>query len=255
MDQLDDVADLHAKPFLEHLDDLRQTLVRCAMVFGAAFLISLPFTPWFLGMLKRPLHALVDDPDTFLPSMEVVGAFAVTMRVALWCGLIISAPFLIFFIGHFVAPGLTEKERRIVGRCMGFAVVLFIAGVLLGYFITLPVALEMMFRWHTWLGIRPLWTINSYVAFSSQLLIAFGLAFEMPVVVLILGRFGIVSSTMLRDKRRHIIIGLLVLAMLLTPPDVVTQLIMAIPLILLCELCIWLLWMSERRDADGETDN
>lgn len=251
MDPLVDVADPHAKPFLDHLEDLRQAVARCLIAFGAAFLVSLPLAPRFLGLLKRPLKTLVDDPDTFLPSMEVVGAFAVTMRLALWSGLIISAPFLIFFAGHFIAPGLTPKEKRIVGRCMGFAVVLFILGVLLGYTITLPVALEMMFRWHTWLGIRPLWTINSYVAFASQLLIAFGLAFEMPVIILVLGRFGILRSTQLRAKRKHVIVGLLILAMLLTPPDVITQLIMAVPLVLLYELCIWLLWLSERRDENA----
>jgi sec-independent protein translocase protein TatC len=239
--------DLSAKPFLEHLEELRQTLIRCALAFGICFLVALPLSPFFLSVLKKPLMELPQTLGEGLPSMQVAGAFAVTMRLGFWFGLILSAPLLVFFAGHFVAPGLTVREKQVVLRSMGFAVVLFLLGVTLGYTITLPVAVRMMWKWHEWLGIRPLWTINSYVAFSSQLLIGFGLAFELPVVVLVLGRLNLLNAARLREKRRYVVVGLLVLAMILTPPDVFTQMIMAVPLILLYELCIWLLWMSERR--------
>ena len=103
-----------------------------------------------------------------------------------------------------------------------------------------------------WMGIEAEWTVTSYVAFAIQLMIGFGLAFELPVVVVILGRMGIVSAAQLREKRRHVLVFLLILAMVLTPPDVVTQLLMAVPLAILYEVCILLVWASEKKAGLGD---
>ncbi len=243
----DAVQDGYVKPFLDHLEDLRATLIRIIMALGLGMLICLPFTPHILTLLKTPLNAVVSNPDRFLRSLEVAGAFTVTLRIAFWSGLLLSVPFILLFIGMFTFPGLRKREKEVITKSIGFALVLFIMGVLVGYKISLPVALGMMFRLHGWLGIRAEWTVTSYVAFASQLLIGFGLAFELPVVVLILGRLGLLNARQLREKRRHVIVLLLILAMILTPPDVFTQLIMALPLILLYEFCIWLVWFWERK--------
>ncbi|MBN1269509.1 MAG: twin-arginine translocase subunit TatC [Kiritimatiellae bacterium] len=244
--------DAEVKPFLEHLEDLRRMLIRCIIALALAMLVCIPFTPGILDLLKAPLGAAVSDPDRFLRSLEVVGAFSITMRIAFWSGLLLSAPLLLLFIGAFVFPGLKQREKEVVLKASGFAIGLFVLGVLIGYFLTLPVALRLMFRWHEWLGVRAEWVVTSYVAFATQLLIGFGLAFELPVVVLVLGRLGIVNSDQLRAKRRHVIVLALVIGMLLTPPDVPSQLIMAIPLVLLYEICIWIVWAGERRDRRGE---
>jgi sec-independent protein translocase protein TatC len=122
--------------------------------------------------------------------------------------------------------------------------------VSLCYFITLKVALQMMFRINAWMGLSTEFVeLGNYVAFVLKLLIAFGLAFEMPVVLLALGGAGLVTSKQLREKRRHVIVGLLVLAMILTPPDPVTQMMMAVPLVCLYELCIWLIFAKEKRST------
>lgn len=243
------------KPFLEHLEDLRVTLIRCLISLGIAVLVTVPFAPSILRLLQRPLRAVTEHPEDFLRSLEVAGAFSLTVRLCFWSGLLIAIPFLLFFIGQFVFPGLTKLERHVIFRGLFVAVGLFAFGVALGYTITLPVALGVMYRWHHWLGIRPEWVVTDYVVFVIHLLIAFGLAFEMPVVIFILGKIGIVSAEQLKAKRRHAIVGLLVLAMVLTPPDVVTQLIMAVPLILLYEICIYILVATERRrDAEERGD-
>lgn len=235
------------KPFLEHLEELRRSLIHALMILAAGVLIAIPLVPFILTLLKAPLAAVVPEPSRFLRSLEVAGAFTVTLRIAFWSGLLISAPILIFVAGSFVFPGLREREREVILKSSGFAVALFALGVFIAYRITLPVALGLMFRMHGWLGVQAEWTVTSYVAFATQMLIAFGLAFELPVVVLILGRLGILNSTQLRGKRRHVILLLLVLAMILTPPDIFTQIIMALPLVLLYEFCIWLLWYWERK--------
>jgi sec-independent protein translocase protein TatC len=246
--------DSEPKPFLEHLEDLRTMLIRCAIALSIGTGIALPFAPQIFALLKAPLDQSVDRPDLFLQSLEITGAFSVSMRIALWGGLLISAPFLVFFIGQFVFPGLTEKERLVIRKAGGFSVVLFVVGVLLAYKGTLPVALNMMFGLHDWLGIQPMPQVTSYVGFTVHLLLAFGVAFQMPVVLVILGKLGIVTAAQLRERRRYVVVILLVVAMFLTPPDVFTQLVMALPLILLYEVCIHVVALSERRDARRQRD-
>ena len=236
-----------AMPFLDHLEELRGTLIRSLAVLALGIAVALPLTPQVLELLKMPLGDLVPDADTFLFSMNPTGAFTSMLRMGFWVGILFSAPFLVFFIGRFIFPGLTGKERKAVITASGFSVILFVGGVLLGYIVTLPVAVGVMHRIHEWYGIEPKWTVNSYVVFTIHLLVGFGLAFQMPVVVMALGHLGLVESAQLRKKRSHVFVGLLVLAMFLTPPDPFTQLIMALPLYLLFEMCIWLLWARERR--------
>lgn len=234
------------KPFLAHLEDLRLVLLRCAVVLAAGTGLAIAYTPRILAILKAPLGRVVENPDTFLRSMEVVGAFTATMRIGLWSGLVLSAPFLVIIIGAYLLPAMTPSERRAVGGVGAFGVVLFLFGVWMGYRFTLPFALQTLFAMHGWLGIQAEWTITSYVTFATQLLVAFGLAFELPVVLLILGRLRIISSRWLRTYRRHAIIVILILGAVLTPPDVFSQLLMSVPLVLLYELCIWIVWSWER---------
>jgi sec-independent protein translocase protein TatC len=240
------------KPFLAHLEDLRQTLIRCLVALAVGMGVAVPLMPRAMTWLKAPLRAVTDHPDQFLRSLDVSGAFSVSLNMALWTGLLFSAPFLLLFLGAFVFPGLTQQEQKVVLHAGGFAVALFALGVWFGYQFTLPAALTMMFGMHTWLGIRPEWTVTSYVTFALQLLIGFGLVFELPAILLVLGKLGIVRSLQLRSLRRHAIVVILIVAAALTPPDVFSQLLMAVPLIGLYELCIWLVWLDERKKEKGD---
>jgi sec-independent protein translocase protein TatC len=235
------------KPFLAHLEDLRQAIIRCVVALVIGMSLAVPLMPRTMMWLKAPLRAVTENPDQFLRSLEVSGAFSVSMTMALWTGLLFSSPFLLLFIGAFIFPGLTQREKRAVINASGFAVVFFACGVLFGYLFTLPAALKIMFGMHTWLGIRAEWTVTSYVTFALQLLIGFGLVFELATILLALGKLGIVSSLQLRSMRRHAIVIILIVAAALTPPDVFSQLLMALPLVGLYEICIWLVWMDERR--------
>ena len=235
------------KPFLEHLEDLRGVLIRSAIAITVGMIVSFPLAPQILDILKRPLYLVTDDPDHMLQSMEVSGAFISAMRIAFWSGLLVSMPLLVFFVGSFVIPALKPSEKKLAARAGAVGVLLFIAGVMLGYVYTLPFALSAMFVVNEWLGVVPLWTVGSYVTFSAQLLIAFGLSFEIPMVLLILGRLGIVSGEWLRAHRRHAVVAALVIACVLTPPDVISQIIMTIPLVLMYEGCIWLVLAWDRK--------
>ncbi len=178
---------------------------------------------------------------------EPAAAIKMWLTVSFFGGLLLSLPALVFIIGSFIMPGVRNIERKVISRIAIFSGGLFFAGIAMGYKITLPLALGLMLKIGGSLGGESIWFYNKYIAFALQLLLGFGIAFQLPVVILIMGKMGLVNSTQLREKRRHMIVGLLILAMLLTPPDVMTQMLMAAPLILLYEFCIWFLHFSGNR--------
>jgi sec-independent protein translocase protein TatC len=235
------------KPFLDHLEDLRRTLLASVAAFAVGVVIAMWFAPRILQILEQPLLRAGRNPDTFLIILEVMGGLSIAVRVTVWSGLLLSAPFILFFVGGFVFPGLHRHERRTVALSIVFAATLFAAGVRLCYTYVLPQALEVMFWFNTWMGVKgDQALVTDYVSFVLKLLIAFGLSFELPVVILALGHLGVVTSAQLREKRRYVIVGLFVVAMILTPPDPFTQIIMALPMTALYELCIWIIWVKER---------
>lgn len=236
------------KPFFDHLHDLRTTIIQCLAALTIGILIAVPAAPRLLDMLEAPLRKAGKDPDTFLVIFRVVEPFSITMKITFWGGLILALPFVLYFIARFVFPGLLARERKAVLWSLGVGAVLFAAGVTMGYVLTLPVALKVMFRIGEWLGKSPPFIeLSNYVSFTLRLLVAFGCAFELPVVVLALGRLKLVASSQLREKRRHVIVAIMVLAMLLTPSDPYTMILMALPLAALYEICIWIIWGWERK--------
>ena len=246
-------ADPNAMTFLEHLEELRKTILRCLAALGIGLAIALPLTNKILSLLYRPLRMNGYDPDAILNILEMTGSVKVILTVGFWGGILLSAPFMIFAICRFVFPGLKEKERKVIVGTSGFAVALFALGVALCYFFTLPFAVKIMFGFAKWIGAGfDVIRLNDYISFCLKLMLGFGLAFELPEVLFVLGYLGLVNSTQLRKKRRHVAVGLLFMAMMLTPPDPMTQMMLAIPLYLLFEVTIWLIWAKEKRDIRKE---
>jgi sec-independent protein translocase protein TatC len=180
---------------------------------------------------------------------EPAAAIKMWLTVTFFTGLLLSLPFVVFFIGLFVMPGVREVERKLMTRISVFSGGLFLVGIYMGYRITLPLALQLMLKIGGQLGGESIWFYNKYIAFSLQLLLGFGVAFQLPVVILILGKMGLVASKGLRTARPYVVVGIFVLAMILTPPDVMTQILMAVPLILLYEFCIWFLHFTGNREV------
>jgi sec-independent protein translocase protein TatC len=252
MSRVPDTRAAHAseKPFLEHLEDLRKTIIVCGVWLAGGMLIAIPFAPKILSLLKVPFARSGHDPDDYLKVIHLAGGLSVGMKIVFWTGLIIGMSGIVAAVCKFVFPGLTEKERRTVTGAIGFAVLLFVAGVSMCYFMTLHVAIRVLMRITEIMGSSPeLIELGDYVVFVLKLMLAFGIAFELPVVILALGHMGLVSSNLLRKKRRHVIVGLAALAMLLTPQDPYTMVLMALPLVLLYEGCIWIIYFKERRDT------
>ena len=256
MSDEDMTAKKATKPFLEHLEDLRKTLIWSFVALIAGMAVACPFAGAILDVLKHPLVLAGRDPKILLRTMDIVGGFAVTMRIVFWSGILIAAPFITLLVGRFVFPGLTQNERRAVKRSLWAVVLLFVFGVCVGYFTTLPTALRIMFGVADWVG-APLGPvmIGSYVTFCLQLLLGFGLAFELPAILVVLGNLGIITSRQLREKRRHAIVVILIVAMVLTPPDVASQMLMATPLLVLYEISVWILRGKEARRHMRQSDS
>jgi len=243
------IDDKAVKPFLEHLEDLRRTIILCLVSLAVAMAIAVPLAPWILSVLKVPLRQAGQDPERMLRVIEVTGGLSIAMTVILWSGVLLSAPFAVIFICRFVFPGLTAVEKRTVVQAMVLAVALFVGGIIVGYRLILVVTLRWMFGISAWLGIPVEFVrVNDYVTLILKLLLIFGLSFEFPVVVLALAKLGLVDVRFLAGKRRHVIVVLLFLAAVVTPTvDPLTQLLVAAPLYVLYELCVWGVWAMERR--------
>lgn len=235
------------KPFLSHLEDLRKALVWSLVAMLAGMGLCSFLAPELFKLIKAPLKGVVPNPDLFLRTLDVTGGMNIAMQTIFWGGLLISAPVILLSLCWFIFPALTRRERRAMVGGLLFAAFLFIVGVTMGYFLALRPALEIMLWFNTWMGIGvEYFTVTSYTGFVLKLLLAFGLTFQLPIVLLILGRLGVINSAQLRDKRRHAIVLILILAAVITPTqDPFSMLLLAGPLIALYELCIWMIWMKE----------
>lgn len=183
--------------------------------------------------------------------------FFVAFHVGLYGALILSAPFWAYFMGQFFLPALNIRERSLFFRWLGWSVLLFFAGVLLTYFGLLPIALRASVEYSELLGFEAYdWRAEEYISFVSKFIFGMGLGFQFPIVVLLLVKLGLVTHQQLAQYRRHVAVLSLILGALLTTPEVITQICMAVPLYVLYEACIWIAWYWDwkKRRASGVID-
>lgn len=227
-----------AKSFMEHLEDLRGTIIYSVLWLAAGMLVCIPFAPRIFSQLKQPLSLAGQDPETFLTIFSVSGGFGVAARIIFWSGLIMSLPFVLILISRFVMPAMTDLEKRLSWRAAAAGILLFFSGASLAY-IMMPLVLRMMLRVNVWIGAPSvMWDAGLYVAFVLKMMLVFGLAFEFPVIVFLLVAADLLSVKQLRLWRRHAIVFISVVAMLVTPQDPYTMIMLAAPLVLLYEGCI-----------------
>ncbi len=231
------------RPLLEHLLALRDMLCFGALAWAICVVVAAVFSPQILSWLKSPAAA----NEKLLQGLDLTSGFSVMMSIAAWGGTALSFPFLVFALLRFVFPALTRREKFVILSILIFGTFLFMMGVGLAYQKTLPVIVTAFQEINNWVGL-PVETIRieGYISIILKTIIAFGLVFQLPLIIFVLGWFGIVSSEGLRAKRRIVIVLAFVVAMFLTPPDPMSQLLMAVPLCLLYELSIWAVWLREK---------
>ncbi len=223
-------------PFTAHLEELRNRLIVCFIAVGIGFVVSYGFKEKLFQLLTKPLLSVMEKSDklifTGLPE-----AFFTYLKVAFLSGIILAIPVILYQFWMFVAPGLYKKEKKFIIPIVILSSFFFIGGALFGYFIVFPFGFKFFLGFATE-TIRPLPSIREYLSFASKLLLAFGLVFELPLVITFLARFGLVSADFLKKNRKYALVLFFACAAILTPPDIVTQVMMAFPLMLLYEISI-----------------
>lgn len=239
-----------AQPLVAHLTELRDRLLKALLSVLVVFLCLFPFANEIYTFVSEPLRAILPAGSSMIAT-EVASPFLTPFKLTLFAALFISIPYVLFQIWSFIAPGMYRQEKRLAIPLLVSSVLLFYAGAAFAYFVVFP----LVFAFFTSVGptdVTIMTDINRYLDFVLKLFFAFGLAFEIPIVAVLLIWAGISTTESLKQKRPFIIVFCFVFGMLLTPPDVISQALLAIPMWLLFEVGVFFGRFIERRpDADS----
>lgn len=257
-DPRDENGDI-VKPFLDHMEDLRWVIIKVLAVLVISMVASFWKRQELIHLLQYPLW--ISDPTgsiaNSLRTDNIIDSFMISFKMAFYVGLILALPFILYFIADFVMPALTKKEKRVLTPGFAVGTILFAAGAMASYFYILPHTVKFFWDDTASLNLTPIWTWRSYISFFTWLTIGFGLMCEVPLIVLLLAGFGVVTFKFLSQTRNYAYTLILVLAAIVAPtPDPITFLILGTPIILMYEACIWIVWALEgrRRRAERKKD-
>ena len=240
-------------PFLDHLEELRRRIIWALLALAICAVLGFFVVTELdvIGILERPFQAVMPGQNLLFtsPTTPVV----VTFKLAFVVGFIMALPVIAFQAWSFFSPALYDHEKRLVIPAIGVGFTLFLAGIAMAYFFVLPLGLKFLLGFQAE-SLEPIITIDEYLKFATRLILAFGIIFEMPVVLVLLGLLGIVTPDGLRKYRRHAVVILAISAALLTPADVGTMFMLFTPMILLYEMSIWLVRLVVRRDESDEPE-
>ncbi|MGC4015575.1 MAG: twin-arginine translocase subunit TatC [Luteolibacter sp.] len=230
-----------------------------------AFLNSIPPPPQgsaYPGTdMQKQLRALIttkaspeiDPKGGAMSTLKPTESFMLSMKLAFFAGIVVSFPFLLYFLLQFILPGLHGHEKKVLWPALGIGFGLFLFGVVFAYVLVLPKALLFFAEWGKDMGISNDWRIGEYISFTTQFTLLFGASFELPVVVMVCVKLGLLGYETMKKTRRYAIVAIFIIAAVLTPtPDMMTQTLMAAPMIILYEACIWLAWWDEKKKAKME---
>ncbi|MBG1231368.1 twin-arginine translocase subunit TatC [Aestuariivirga litoralis] len=254
-------ADIDASeaPLLDHLVELRQRLIYSVVAFFVAFFVAFYFSSEILHLLILPFKKGTGQ-DVALISIKLLGVFLVKLKIAIFGGLFVAFPWIATQVYRFVAPGLYKHERQALFPYLFATPIFFVMGAALVYFMLLPVAIRFFFALaastgdSTSAGIQLMPDIESYLDFVMTLILAFGVTFQLPVILTLLGQLGIVKQDQLKKGRRFALVGVAILAGVITPPDPISMISMIVPLFALYEVAVITVGFMERRRASKSTD-
>lgn len=238
-------------PLIEHLSELRTRLIRALIAIAVGFLIAYAIDDWLFNTLTYPLRA-ASHGTVLLIGTGVAEAFFTKLKVALIAGLFIASPAVFLEIWKFIAPGLFETERRLAKPFVFSATFFFLAG---GYFcwaVVFKVGYAFFLREYSSIGVTPTIRISEYLAFSAKLLLAFGVTFELPIFAFFLTRIGVIDYRMMIQYFRYAVLAIFVVAVALTPPDMVSPFLLAIPLLALYGVSIGVSYCFRQREPVSE---
>lgn len=258
----------------DHLEELRMRLIYALLGLGLGLLICLIFGKYIIAFIQKPYVEVmnkfvvsdVNDPNIVallkkagldkhnLRTLGPTQGMTSYIKISLIAGLIVSCPWVFYHLWMFVAAGLFPHERRYIQMATPFSALLFITGALFFMLVVAEISLEFLMKVDRWLGLQSMWTFAYYVTFVCTLMLVFGVAFQTPLAVFFLNKVGLVSIAALKRSRKFTVLAIVIIAAMATPPDVVSQVTLAIPLYLLFELGIILCYLSERKKKRKSSD-
>ena len=238
-------------PFTSHLEELRTRIIRIMIAAAIGFGGCWYFKEWLFQIITRPLYQVL-PPNSFMIYTSLPEAFFNYMKISFYGSLFLTSPYILYQLWKFISPGLYKSEKKYMIPFVISSTILFICGILFGYYLALPPAFSFFVEFSSDF-LKPMFSLREYLSLSLKLLLAFGVSFELPVVIFFLARIGVVSSKMLSRNRRYAILIIFIAAAILTPsPDALTQIIMAIPLMGLYEIGIIVAKLAEKKRPKAE---
>ncbi|MFC1508074.1 twin-arginine translocase subunit TatC [Candidatus Omnitrophota bacterium] len=225
------------KTFVEHLEELRGRIIKSVIFIIITTALIFSFSDKILSFISRGVDSLV-----FIAPQE---AFLTTIKIALFGGLYLSSPFILYQVWQFVSSGLESSEKKYALIFGFFSFILFLLGSIFGYLVIVPIGMRFLISFGSEF-LTPMISIGKYITFLTTLCFAFGLVFQLPVAILFLTKIGIITPKLLRERRKYAVIIIFIIGAIFTPPDIVTQCLMAVPLIALYELSILLSTLVRR---------
>ncbi len=244
----------HKMSLTEHLIELRKRLLRIIIALCIGFGVCYYYKDLVFDIITRPLTQVL-PPNSHLVYIGLTEAFFVYMKLAFFASLLITSPFILYQIWKFISPGLLPKEKKYVIPFVLSSTLLFLCGVLFGYFIALPPAFEFFVSFNNQY-LQAMISFREYLSLFVTFLLGFGLSFELPVFIFFLAKLGIVNSKMLSHQRKYAILIIFIVAAILTPsPDALSQILMAIPLMFLYEVSIFVAKFAKKEKETNPENN
>tara|TARA_X000000368_G_scaffold408535_1_gene389304 strand:- start:208 stop:1044 length:837 start_codon:yes stop_codon:yes gene_type:complete len=260
MDEEKDEIDESAAPLIEHLTELRSRLIRSVVAFAICMILAFTVATDIFNFLANPIVEMLKEngqaPDLIFTGLQQ--GFMVNIRISLFGGFIVSFPYISFQLWKFVAPGLYKDEKSAFLPFLLASPILFLLGSAFAFYIVMPLAFDFFLGFQQeneeisdLVGITYLGTINEYLGLTMKFIIAFGLCFQLPVLLTLMGKAGLVTSEVLARSRKYAVVGILVLAAVVTPPDVITQIILFTVVYALYEVSVILVkWVEKKRESE-----
>jgi len=263
-DDNDNVED-SAAPLIEHLTELRNRLIRSVVAFAICMILAFTVAGQIFNFLAKPIVEILmangQAPDLIFTGLQQ--GFMVNIRISLFGGFLLSFPYISFQLWKFIAPGLYKDEKNAFLPFLLASPVLFFIGATFAFYVVMPLAFDFFLGFQQTnenisdlVGITYLGTINEYLGLTMKFIIAFGLCFQLPVLLTLMGKAGLISSQTLAKSRKYAMVGILVLAAIVTPPDVITQIILFTVVYALYEVSVILVkWVEKKREQEFAADD
>ena len=234
---------------IEHLDELRTRIIRAVLGLAVGMVVAVILSQPALRIINRPFEEVVHKP---LQTTNMLDPFTMWLRISLYMGLLISSPWIFYQIWMFVSAGLYKHERKYVVYAVPFSALLFITGALFFLLYISKALLGAFYMFNKWMGVDMIVTMANNVTFMTNMMMVFGFCFQMPIAVLLLGKMGIVTTKSLSRYRKFVIVGILILAAFVTSPSPLDQIALALPMWLLYELGVLLVYLLVERKRRAE---